>query len=183
MPVFAFLVQEAHGAAEGGPGGPFSLEPGLIIWTWIVFIALFLLLRRYAWPAIVRLTEERERRIAKQLQEAEAMNAESKAALEEHRRLLASAKDEAQALLAEAKTVSAREREQLLAKAREEQDQILDRAKREIAAERERAIMQLRREAVDLSLAAASKLIQERLDSDGDRRIVEQYLSSVRSKS
>ena len=45
-------------------GGPFSIEPGLIIWTWLVFGALLFLLWKYAWPAIVRATEERERTIA-----------------------------------------------------------------------------------------------------------------------
>ena len=50
-------------------------------------------------------------------------------------------------------------------KTRQEQEELLARARREIGAERDRAIEELRREAVDLSLAAASKLIGERLDS------------------
>ncbi len=98
---------------------------------------------------------------------------------EEHGRLLANAKNESQLLINEAKTVAQREREQLLAKAREEQERVLERAKREIDAERERAILELRREAVDLSLAAASKLVQQRLDTDADRRIVQEYLHSL----
>jgi F-type H+-transporting ATPase subunit b len=173
-------------AAEGGEGGlpgPFSAEPGLIIWTWIVFIALFLLLRRYAWPPIVRLTEEREKLIAKQLEEAETLNARSKEALEEHKRLLDGAKGEAHQLINEAKGVAQGEREQLLAKARDEQQQMLERAKREIEVERERAVTELRREAVELSLAAAAKLIQERLDSKADRQIVEDYLESLERDS
>jgi F-type H+-transporting ATPase subunit b len=166
--------------AEGeGMGGPFSLEPGLIIWTWVVFGALLFLLWKYAWPAIVRATEERERAIARQLDEAERLNAEAKGALEEHRKLLAGAKDEAQSLLAEAKNAGEKERQQLLAKARAEQEQILDRAKREIDAERDRAITDLRREAVDLSLAAAAKLVEERFDSAADRKLVQDYLGSV----
>ena len=56
---------------------------------------------------------------------------------------------------------------------------MLERAKREIAVERERAVAELRREAVDLSLAAASKLIEQRLDSDADRKIVEEYLGTL----
>ena len=51
--------------------------------------------------------------------------------------------------------------------------------RREIDAEKDRAVVQLRREAVDLSLAAASKLIQERLDSSGDRKLVEQFIDSI----
>ena len=174
----------ALAAAEGGEamGGPFTLEPGLIIWTWVVFIALFLLLRRFAWPAILRTTEEREQRIRLQLEEAERLNTEAKVALEEHRRLLTGARQEAHQLLQDAKTAADKERETLLARTREEQDHVLERAKKEIAAERERALTELRREAVDLSLAAASKLIGSRLSAAEDRKMVEDYLASLEER-
>jgi F-type H+-transporting ATPase subunit b len=48
-------------------------------------------------------------------------------------------------------------------------------------AERDRAVADLRREAVDISLAAASKLIGERLDADADRRLVQDYLATLDS--
>ncbi len=162
---------------------PFRTNPGLIIWTWIVFIGLFLLLRKYAFPPIVRLTEERERKIARQLKEAEKASSEAHATLAEHRKLLEGSKAEAHALIANAKLVAQKEREQLLEKTREEQRHHLDRAKREIEAERERAVLELRKEAVDLSLAVAAKLIQERLDTDADRKLVEKYLATLGSDS
>jgi F0F1-type ATP synthase membrane subunit b/b' len=40
-------------------------------------------------------------------------------------------------------------------------------------------VVELRREAVDLSLAAASRLIGERLDSNANRRLVTEYLASL----
>lgn len=172
-------VQEAAHGTEGGFSSPFEVNFGLFFWTWVVFILLFFVLKRFAWPPIVRATVEREHRITRQLEEAEKTNADAKRVLEEHGRLLANAKNESQQLINEAKTVAQREREQLLAKAREEQERVLDRAKREIEAERERAIAELRREAVDLSLAAASKLVQQRLDTEADRRIVQEYLESL----
>ena len=167
---------------EGLPE-PFQVNPGLIIWTWVVFIGLFFLLKKYAFPPIVRLTEERERKIAHQLEGAEKANSEAQAALAEHKELLAGSKEEAAALLAEAKSVAQKERGKLLEKTREEQQQLLDRAKREIEAERDRAVTELRKEAVDLSLAAASKLIQARLDADADRKLVEDYLGTLGSDS
>ena len=173
------LLLVAAEGAEGGLGGPFALEPGLMIWTWIVFIVLLVALRKYAWPPIVRLTEEREQKIAAQLADAERLNGEAAAALEEHRKLLANAKEEAHGLIHEAKGVAERERQHLLAKAQEEHDRMLERAKREIDAERERAVGDLRREAVELSLAAAAKLIERQLDSETDRKLVEGYLTSL----
>ena len=170
------LFQEAESHA---PSSPFEPNFGLIFWTWLIFIALFLVLKKYAWPAIVSATEDRERKIAQQLDEAERMNAESLAALDEHKRLLGGAKEEAVALINEAKAVAEKERESLLAKARHEQEQILDRAKREILAEQEKAISELRREAVDLSLAAASRLIDANLDDAANRKLVVEYLDSL----
>lgn len=176
----AFLIPATE-ETQGGFASPFEVNFGLFFWTWVIFILLFFVLKKFAWPFILRATEEREQTIAKQLEEAGKLNAESKAALEEHKTLLAGAKEEAHSLINEAKAVGQREREQLLEKARDEQLQMIDRAKREIDAERERAVTGLRREAVDLSLAAAAKLMQQRLDSKADRKIVEDYLDSLGS--
>ena len=170
------LLQEAE---QHGPASPFEPEFGLIFWTLLIFVVLFFVLKKYAWPPIVEATEERERKIAHQLEEAERMNAESQAALEEHKKLLAGAKDQASALMSEAKIVAEKEREGLLAKTRQDQEQMLDRAKREIAAEREKAIAELRQAAVDLSLAAASRLIDSNLDDAANRKLVVDYLDSL----
>ncbi len=170
------LLQEA---AQRGPASPFEPEFGLIFWTVSIFAVLFFVLKKYAWPPIVAATEERERKIARQLEEAERMNAESQAALEEHKKLLAGAKDQASALIGEAKIVAGKEREGLLAKTRQEQEQLLDRAKREIAAERDKAVAELRQATVDLSLAAASRLIDSNLDDAANRKLVVDYLASL----
>ena len=66
-------------------------------------------------------------------------------------------------------------------KTKQEQEDLLQRARREITSERDRAVADLRREAVDLSLAAASKLIGKRLDSETDKKIVSDYLASLES--
>ena len=167
-------------AAEGtGPASPFEVNFGLFFWTWLVFIALFLLLKRFAWPAIVKATEEREQAIAKQLEEAKTHNAEAAAHLAEQKKLLGEARSQGQQLLADAKQAADRERSLVLEKTKQAQEVLLERAKRDIATEREKALRALREEAVDLSLAVASKLIEQRLDSDGDRKLVVSYLGSL----
>lgn len=159
--------------------GPFAVNPGLIFWTWAVFITLFFLLKKFAWPAILSATEARERKIADQLAEAEKMNADAAASLEEHKKLVAGSKEAAQTMLADARNLAGKEREQILARTREEQENILERAKREIGAERDRAMTELRKEAVELSLAAASKLIEKNLDDEANRKLVGDYLDSL----
>jgi F-type H+-transporting ATPase subunit b len=178
MPVLLWLLQEPAGEAAH-EFTPFSINTGMMFWTLLIFGALVVVLWRFGWPALLKTVEEREARIAKQLAEAEKANAEAARLLEEHRAALAKARSEAQEILAGAKSVAQKEREQLLAKTHEDQEQLLERARREIEAEKEKAILALRREAVDLSIAAASKLVESNLDSDTNRRLVLDYLTSL----
>ncbi|HEY8105163.1 MAG TPA: F0F1 ATP synthase subunit B [Gemmatimonadales bacterium] len=166
-------------AEEGQASGPLVVNGGLMIWTLVVFGLLFLVLRRFAWPALLGAVEAREKRLEEQLAEAERNRAESARLLEEHKKLLAEGRTQASAMLAEARTAAEKERALALDKTKQEQEELLERARREIVAERERAVVELRREAVDLSLAAASKLIGERLTSETDRKLVESYLAAL----
>jgi len=165
-------------AQEGG-AGPLTVDGGLVIWTLVVFGLLLLILRRTAWPVLLAAVRERERRLEEQLAQAQRDRTEAAALLEEHKRLLAGAKAEAQELLAKAKAVADKERATLLARAREEYEELLARARKDIEEEREKAILALRREAVDLSIAAASKLLEAQLDNEANRRLVTEYLATL----
>ncbi len=158
---------------------PFRINPGLMIWTLIVFGILAFLLSKFLFPTIVKATVDREQRIKKDLEDAEKLRAESQAALEEQRSLLAGARGEAKAIVTEAREAAERERATAVEKTRAEQEELLERARREIGAERERAVADIRREAVDIAISAAGKVVGSRLDAAADRKIVEDYISSI----
>jgi F-type H+-transporting ATPase subunit b len=158
---------------------PFSINTGMAFWTILIFLILLAVLWKMGWPLILKSVEERERRIQQQLDEAEHGRAEAARLLEEQKQLLAAARSEGQEIVARAKTVALKERETLLAKTHEDQEQLLARARREIASETVKALAAVRLEAVDLSLAAASKLIDANLDSEANRRLVTQYIDHL----
>jgi F-type H+-transporting ATPase subunit b len=83
--------------------------------------------------------------------------------------------------MSEARAASEKVRAEMLEQTRKEQGDLLERARRDIEQEREKAIAQLRREAVELAILGASKAIEENLDGDRNRKIVENYLSSIGS--
>ncbi len=165
--------------AAGSLPPPFSPTWGLFIWTWVVFLPLLFLLSKLVYPMIVKATVEREQRITSQLAEAERLHGEANSVLEEQRQLLAGARGEAQAIIAEARAAAERERQVGIEKTRAEQEELLARARRDIAAEKDRATAEIRREAVDIAIAAAGKVIGQRLDAADDRRIVEDYLAEI----
>jgi F-type H+-transporting ATPase subunit b len=159
--------------------GPLTVEGGLMVWTIVVFLLLLAILRKFAWPAILGAVEAREQALERQLAEAARDREQAAALLAEHQKLVADAKAQAHAIIAEGRGVAEKDRALAIEKTRQEQEELLARARREITAERDKAVAELRREAVDLSLAAASRLVEKRLDSDTDRKLVTDYLASL----
>jgi len=177
------LVQEhgpapAEGAAEHALT-PFSINPGLIIWTLVIFGILLFVLAKTAWPAILKQIEEREHRIKADLDAAAKANAEAHALLAEYQSQVAAAKEEAAEIVAQARAAGEKVREEIVAKGRAEQEQLLERARHEIRLEKDRAVDELRREVVELSLAAAGKVIERNLDTEADRKLVREFLASM----
>ena len=172
-------IQEHAAAAQEHASGPLTVEGGLMFWTIVIFLLLLAVLKRFAWPAILGAVEAREQALERQLAEAARDREQAAALLAEHQKLIGDAKSQAHGIIVEARSVAEKDRALAIEKTRQEQEELLARARREIGAERDRAVAELRREAVDISLAAATKLIEKRMDGDTDRKIVLDYLATL----
>ena len=170
------------GGAEGG-GGLYDINTGLSAWTLIVFVLLVVILGKFAWGPILKNVESREKNIQSAIDEAARRNAEAAKLLDEHKAQLADARRQANELIAEGRSAGEGVRKTIEEKARTEAQQIVERARQEIERERDAAIAALRKESVDLALAAAAKLMQQNLDQNKDRQLVERYLGELNSES
>ena len=168
----------AQEAAEQTPG-LMSPNPGLMIWTLLIFAALFFVLKRFAFPPIVAAVEAREKALEDALEGAKRDREEATRLLAEARAALDSTRAESQQFVAQARAQAEKMRADALEQTRVQQQELLDRARRDIEAEKGRAIADLRREAVDLALAGATKVIGRNLDDAGNRRMVEEFLATV----
>jgi F-type H+-transporting ATPase subunit b len=177
--MLSLILQQHAPAAQEHASGPLTVSGGLMLWTVFIFLLLLAILKKFAWPAILGAVEAREKALERQLAEAARDRELAAALLAEHQKLIADAKTQAHAVIVEARTVAEKERALAIEKTKQEQEELLARARREIGAERDRAVAELRREAVDLSLAAASKLIEKRLDTETDRKLVQEFLSTL----
>jgi F-type H+-transporting ATPase subunit b len=157
------------------------LDPhaGLMFWTLLIFVALFVLLRKYAFPAIFAAVEARERALEDVIAAAKREREEAARLLEEQRKGIDAARMDAQRLIAEGAKAGEKIRAEMIEEARHQQQEILERARQEIGAERDRAIAELRREAVELAIKGASKVIEQNLDDDTNRKIVEEFLADL----
>jgi F-type H+-transporting ATPase subunit b len=157
----------------------FKPEPGLIIWTVISFFLLLVLLKKLAYPQILKAMKTREETIARQLEEAEKTKAAAEQLLADYRRQLADARAEAQKLINEGRGLGESMRKEIIQKAQEESNLIVKRAQEEIELQKQKALLELREKVADLSIMAASKVITKSLNSEDNRRLVEEYVSKV----
>lgn len=180
LAMIAAVTPAALSAAEGEGTTPlFTVNLGTTVWTTLVFFLLLGILWKFAWGPILAAVEAREKAIQGALDEAARQNQDAARLLEEHRKQLADARRQASDLLAEGKVAGEKVRKEIEEKARAEGQAMVERAKSEIGRERDAALDMLRKESVDLALAAAERLVQEKMDPTKDRQYVERFLDEM----
>ncbi|MFV2007608.1 MAG: F0F1 ATP synthase subunit B [Longimicrobiales bacterium] len=172
-------AQEDHGDEAAASPSLFDINLGLSTWTLIVFGLVLLILHRYAWGPILGAVNAREEGIQSDLDQAKSEREEAASLLAEHKRQMAEARREAQQIIQDGKTAGEKLRQEIEAKARTEGHAMVERAREEIQRERDAAVDTLRKEAVDLALAAASRLIRDNLDDERNRELVMGYLDDL----
>lgn len=173
------LVLLAATPAFGQEGGLLDINTGLMIWTVAIFLFVLVVLYRTAYPAILGVVEAREQHIRELLESAARDRAEAQTLVEEQRREREAVRAQVQEIVAEGRVAAERLREEILGEARQEQQELMSRTRRDIQQEMERSLAELRVQAVDLAIAAASKLVHRSLDDQDNRRLVTEYLEQV----
>lgn len=140
----------------------------------ISFLIVAALLYRFAYQPILTVLEERHRRIAESLANAEKIKAglaETEAA---RREILDQTNDQANQLIEEARTAAARVREQETQKAIAAAEQIMVRAREAAAREHEQMLAGLKREVGRLVVQTTATVTGKILTPDDQRRLAEE---------
>lgn len=149
-----------------------------VVWHLVNFLILIVVLQRFLYRPVMRMLDERAARIRDSLAHAEAVRDETSRLQEEAGKILDEARSEGQRLREEARRAA----DQMLAaaqsQAREESERIIERAQADLVREREQAFLELRQEVVDLTLAAASRVLRRSLDGKAQRELIHEFLSN-----
>ena len=159
-----------------------QVEPGLFIWTILVFVVLLTLLKKFAWGPLLAALEERQEGIRKSLDDAEQARKELEQVQSDAEAILVKARAEADSILSETRSDAAKVRDDLRQQAQNEAQSIVQNAERQIQLETDRAVLQIREEAVELSLSIASKLIRRNLTKEDNQALIDEALQQVESR-
>jgi len=157
------------------------LEPntGSIFWTVVTFILLLLVLKKYAWKPILKTLEDRENKIKVALTQAEQDQKDAQKYLDEQKALLDKVRKESIQMINESKKNAEKVRKEIVEKARVDAEKMLERAKQEIELSKDAAINDVKKYAVDISLAAAEKVLRETLTDKNHLRLIEKSVNEL----
>lgn len=160
-----------------------QVDPGLYIWTIVIFLALAFLLMKFAWKPLLAMLEKREDNIRQSLLDAEKARDELINVKEDTEKLLSEARIESQVIVAAGKKNAERMKDEIIEKAQSKSDALLVDAKKQIEIEKDRAIADVKAEVVNLSMEIAQKLIKKNLTKEDNLKLINESLSSINPKN
>ena len=150
----------------------------------INFGILLGLLYMVAYKPIMRMLDERSRRVKESMGQAESVKEQAANAEVEVKKQIDAAAKEGQAIIARAVRTGEEAGQQARQEARQEAESLIARARLEIKREQNEAIDEVRKEFADLVVLAAGKVVDRSLDKKTHRQLIDEVLreSDTRKK-
>jgi F-type H+-transporting ATPase subunit b len=157
------------------------LDPhlGLIIWTIITFCLVLIILKKFAWGPLLEALDTREEGIKDALERADRAKEEAQEALQENQKLLDTARSEARQIVQDARGAADKVGQDIVDKAQEKSQQLEEQARRTIENEKQAALTALRQEVADLAVQAAGSIIDANLDTEQNRKLVDDLINKI----
>jgi F-type H+-transporting ATPase subunit b len=170
-------------AAEGEKKNIFEPAFDLGLWTIIVFVVLFWVLRRYAWGPMLQGLRTREESIRAAIEEARLAREDTARARAEFDRKLAEAHAGIPKLMEEARRNSERLAEEMRAKAAQDIQADRQRLRREIETARDQALKDITDHTAQLATLISAKAIRRALTPEDHRRLVDEALAELKDEA
>jgi len=142
----------------------------------INFAILLGLMYLVAYRPIMRMFDERSRKVKESMEQTEFIKEQAARAEEEAEKRIEAASKDGQELVARAVRTGEEVRQKAQQGARQDAESLIARARVEIQRERDEAIDELRKEFADLTILAAGKVIDRSLDKEAHRQLIAKVL-------
>jgi len=176
--LFGFVLS-VLASPEGGGGGLLDVNPGIAIWTVLTFVVLLIVLKMVAWKPILSALSQREDAIRESLEKADKAKEEAQKMLNENQANLAKAGEEAKAIIEQSRQFAEKLKDQMLQDSKQQSQKIIADASAEIERKKEAAFSELRGQVAEIAINAAEKILQENLDKEKQKKVVDKYISEI----
>jgi F-type H+-transporting ATPase subunit b len=151
-------------------------DPGLLLWTLIAFLIVFFILKKMAWPAIIKGLKDREKSIEDAISTAERVKAEMAALKNENEAMMAQAREERAGMIKDAKEQTAKMISEAKDKAKSEYDRIVSEAQVAITQQKNAALTDVKNQVGSLVIEVSEKILRRELSNKTEQ---EKYINEL----
>jgi F-type H+-transporting ATPase subunit b len=173
------LLVAATEGADDGLSPLVKVVPGLMIWTILAFGVSMLVLKKYAWPPISKVLDERQALINDSITSAEKTQVEADELLAEYRQRLAEAREQADEIIVRARKAGEATKAEATAEGQTKREDLVEAARRDIEAETRKALDDIRKEVANLTVLATEQVTRKSLTEADQKQLVEEALREV----
>lgn len=175
------IVAPAVGSEGAEQPTLFTGDLGNIIWSLLTFIAVLVVLGKFAWGPILRALQKREDFIRDSLEQARQDRQQAEARLGEYTDKLNAARVERTAIVQEARRDAEEVKRKIEEDAKAEGAAMIERAKREIGLATDTAVKELYSLTARLSTEVASRIISKELDPREHERLITESIEELQA--
>jgi len=143
------------------------------------FILILVVFKMFLFKPILGVLESRQREVEAHYKDAEDHREAAEKLRDDYEAHLARIEEDARAKIAEALKQGQEMRDEIIQDGRDRADKALARANDEIEREKDKALLELKKAAAGLAVGAAEKLIQEKLDDDKHRQLINGFIDEL----
>ncbi len=147
----------------------------------ILFLIVYFVLNRFAFAPLLKVLEERRKRIEEGQLNAEKIKKQLAEAELRYQEILRKANDDAQVMIEELRKINEAFSQREMEKAVKESAAIVERARHEISSERNRMVDEVRREMVSLVVKTTAQVAGKVLSPEDQKRLSEEASKELAS--
>ena len=151
----------------------------LIFWSLVSFALLFFLLKRFAFPPILEVLEERENKIRSEIDDAEKLRHEAEELKADLGRELKNAHEKANTIIQMAGDESKKIQEKSIQETQAKVRQMQNDAEQEIQITRNKLLNEIRSYTAALTIASTEKVLQKSLSDEDKNRLIDESIEDV----
>ena len=151
-------------------------EFGLLIWTLLAFLIVFFILKKFAWPAIIKGLKDRQQTIADSLSTAEKIKAEMVLMKSENEALLAKAREERALMMKEARETKDKIINEAKEQAKIDANKIILEAQAAINTQKMAALTEVKNQVGKLVIEVSEKILRREL---GNKEAQEAHIKGL----
>jgi len=156
-----------------------EIHPALLIYQVVVFLIFVYLMFRFAYKPVLKMIDARRSKIENEVHETEEKLKEADELKSQYEDRIAQIKREIDKMQKEMEQEAIKFKNQIIADAQSDANRIIEYAKKRAEEERKQLMGEVRGYTIDLSLAIARKILEEKMDKKTDRKLAEKFLEEL----